>query len=213
MCTNAQRVKWRSGTHQTMACWVQLGKSLANRKEMSFSVSAADVRLYTDAVASCRHPEKGRIIFAAKVIEEGEVIAVAPRSSIVARSFDDMEEFRRALEAVEDKNEYLQHCCPSRSGKICEQSTEHWCAFFSHSGDPNCDPHTERFTADEFRIVAVRRIEKGEELTNNYDESVGYERHGGEQVMKDFLALCEEHGVEKRPSKLTLPPLMVTVLE
>ena len=178
-----------------------------------FTVSAADVRLYTEAVASCRHPEKGRILFAARDIDKGELIAVEPRESIVARSFGDMAEFRRALEAAEDKNEYLQHCCPARNGKICEQSTEHWNAYFSHSDDPNFDTHTERFTTDEFRIMAVRRIARGEELTNNYDESVGYERHGEEKVMKDFLALCVEHGVEKRPSKLTLPPLMVTVLE
>ena len=182
---------------------------------MSFTVSAAaaDVRLYTEAVASCRHPEKGRILFATRAIEKGEVLAVEPRSSIVSRSFEDVAEFRRSLEAVEDKNEYLQHCCPSRNGKICEQSTEHWNAYFSHSDDPNCDPHTERFTADEFRITAVRHIARGEELTNNYDVTVGYERHGEEQVMKDFLALCAEHGVEKRPSRLTLPPITVTVIE
>ena len=175
-----------------------------------FTVSAADVMLYTEAVASCRHPEKGRILFAARDIDKGELIAVEPRESIVARSFGDMAEFRRALEAAEDKNEYLQHCCPARNGKICEQSTEHLNAYFSHSNDPNFDTHW--FTTNEFRIMAVRHIARGEELTTNYDENVGYERHGGEQVMKDFLALCAKHGVEKRPSKLTLPPFMVTVL-
>ena len=51
-------------------------------------VSASDVRLYTEAVASCRHPEKGRILFAARAIEKGEVLAVEPRSSIVSRSFE-----------------------------------------------------------------------------------------------------------------------------
>ena len=86
-------------------------------------------------------------------------------------------------------------------------------AFFSHSGEPNCDPRTKRFTAAEFRITALRAIARGEELTNDYDETVGYERHGGEQVVRDFLALCAEHGVEKRPSRLTLPPIMVTVSE
>ena len=50
-----------------------------------FTVSAADVRLYTEAVASCRHPEKGRILFAARDIDKGELIAVEPRESIVAR--------------------------------------------------------------------------------------------------------------------------------
>ena len=103
--------------------------------------------------------------------------------------------------------------CPAGDGKICEQSTEHWNAFFSHSDEPTCNPHTERFTADEFRIMALRDIKRGEELTNNYDETVGYERHGEDPVVKEFLALCAEHGVEKRPSKLTMTPIMVTVIE
>ena len=184
-----------------------------DNRDMSFAVRADDVRRYTEAVSSCRHPQKGRILFAARAIEEGEVLAVAPRSSIVARSFADMAEFRRALEAAGDKNEYLQHCCPAGDGKICEQSTGHWNAFFSHSGEPNCDSRTERFTAAEFRITALRAIARGEELTNDYDETVGYERHGGEQVVREFLALCAEHGVEKRPSRLTLPPITVTVIE
>ena len=76
---------------------------------MSFTASTADVRSYTEAVSSCRHPEKGRILFAARDIKKGELLAVAPRSSIVSRSFEDMAEFRRALAVVEDKNEYLQH--------------------------------------------------------------------------------------------------------
>ena len=77
--------------------------------KMSFTASTADVRMYTEAVSSCRHPEKGRILFAARDIEKGELLAVAPRSSIVSRSFEDVAEFRRALAVVEDKNEYLQH--------------------------------------------------------------------------------------------------------
>ena len=97
-----------------------------DNRDMSFAVRADDVRRYTEAVSSCRHPEKGRILFAARAIEEGEVLAIAPRSSIVTRTFADMAEFRGALEAAGDKNEYLQHCCPAGDGKICEQSTGHW---------------------------------------------------------------------------------------
>ena len=50
-------------------------------------------------------------------------------------------------------------------------------------------------------------------MTNNYDETVGYEKHGEEVAVREFLALCAEHGVEKRPSQLTLPPLRVTIRE
>ena len=85
-----------------------------------------------------------------------------------------MAELRRALDEVADKNEYLQHCCPTGNGQICEQSTIHWNAFFSHSDDPNCDPHTERFTAEEFRVVAVRRIARGAHVSWAITFSVQY---------------------------------------
>ena len=61
------------------------------------------------------------------------------------------------------------------------------------------------------RITATRPIGAGEELTVNYDTSVGYEEFGSAAVVADFLALCALHGVEKRPSRLNLPPLRVIV--
>ena len=47
---------------------------------LPFTINAADVRQYTEAIASCRHPDKGRIIFARREIAKGEVIAVVPRT-------------------------------------------------------------------------------------------------------------------------------------
>lgn len=40
----------------------------------------------------------------------------------------------------------------------------------------------------------------------------GYERHGGEDTVRDFLALCDTYQVQKRPSKLTMGPVMVDIL-
>ena len=48
-------------------------------------------------------------------------------------------------------------------------------------------------------------------MTVNYDTSVGYEEFGTAAVVAEFLALCALHGVEKRPSRLNLPPLRVIV--
>ena len=61
------------------------------------------------------------------------------------------------------------------------------------------------------RITATRPISIGDELTVCYDKIVGYEECGDDPVVRDFLSLCQEHQVEKRPSRLTLPQLRVTV--
>ena len=143
-------------------------------------------------------------------IQKGEVLAEEPMSSIMSYSFEDIDEFNHALEAARDKKEYLQHCMPSAGGKIYEQKMDHWYAFLNHCDNPNLEVHTKRFDAKNIMIKAIRDIIRGEELTGNYDEFVGYERHGREEIMIGFLALCEKHGVEKRPSQLTLPPIMVT---
>ena len=46
-----------------------------------------------------------------------------PGKNIVKRRFRHVDELRRALEEVEDKYDLLAHCCPSRSGDICEHTT------------------------------------------------------------------------------------------
>ena len=176
-----------------------------------FTVNQAETTVYSAFIGSVRHPEKGRILFALCDIDADAEIAAEPLTSIITKYFDDVHVFRQALEEVGDKNEYLQHCCPCGSGQICEQSTEHFNAFFSHSDSPSCSQNCDRFTTHVVRITANRAIAKGEELTVSYDESVGYEKHGDEPVMRDFLALCAEHGVVKRPSQLTMPPVVVVV--
>ena len=101
------------------------------------------------------------------------------------------------------------HSAPTGDGKICEQNCEHFNAFFNHAAQPNVLQMTERFTGSHVVLIAKTKIEKGEELTVNYDCSVGYERYGHEPMMQWFLGLCSNHGVEKRPSSLTMMPIKV----
>ena len=61
------------------------------------------------------------------------------------------------------------------------------------------------------RITATRPISVGDELTLDYEKIVGLEENGDNPLVRDFLALCEEHGCEQLPSRLTLPPVRVTV--
>ena len=176
------------------------------------TVAESDLVKYTALIGSCRHPSKGQILFALRDITAGEVIAEEPLSSIAPRFFPSMQVLRDHLEKEvepKDRNEYLQHCCPAGDGTVCEQSTAHFNAFFSHSSSPNCFQDCDRFTKAKVTIEATRAIARGDELTVDYDSSVGYERHGNEALVRDFLALCADYGVEKRPSRLTLPPLRV----
>ena len=171
-----------------------------------------DITHFTPTISSCVSPDKGRIVFAARDIFEGEEIALEPASAIIKRHFDSIDSLKQQLEHVADPNNYLQHCCPVGStGGLCEQSTEHFNAFFSHSSSPNLTQHCDRFTSREVSITANVNIKKGQELTVDYDSSVGYERHGQEPAVRDFLALCAAHGVEKRPSRLTLPALQIRI--
>ena len=61
------------------------------------------------------------------------------------------------------------------------------------------------------RITATRPISIGDELTLSYEKMIGYEECGDVPFVRDFLALCQEHQAVKRPSRLTLPQLKVTV--
>jgi len=182
----------------------------------SLSVNSSDVRVYTSSIASCRHPDKGRILFATRNIGKGEVVVEQTPSElagIVRRYFENMEDLRQHMVHIKDKNAFLQHCCPNvGTGQICQMSADHFNVFFSHSSEPNCEINCQRFTPENFRrITATRPISIGDELTVNYDKIVGYEECGDVPVVRDFLALCQEHQVEKKPSRLTLPQLRVTV--
>lgn len=67
--------------------------------------------------------------------------------------------------------------------------------------------------SDQFTLTAVMDIHRGDELCVDYDDSVGYERTDRGEHVQRFLHLCRKYGVEKRPSRLTLPPAHISVLK
>ena len=119
---------------------------------------------------------QGRILFARRGLEKGEVVAVEQRDSIITRCFSGVEELELHMAGVqvgrfeyrtivtnvacvEDKKALLEHCCPVvATGQVAEQNMEHFNAFFSHSSQPNCDQHCARFTAQQFRQGPVNII-------------------------------------------------------
>jgi hypothetical protein len=89
-------------------------------------------------------------------------------------------------------------------------------AYFNHSAQPNCIQLWDRCTFDEgqemFVVAAASNISRGDELTVDYDRSVGYEANGREGHVHRFLELCDSVGVQKRPSRLTAAPLQVDLV-
>jgi len=65
----------------------------------------------------------------------------------------------------------------------------------------------------QFTLTAAKHISKGDELCVDYDDSVGYERPDRGEHVRRFLHLCQRFGVEKRPSRLTMPPARIVVVE
>ena len=66
----------------------------------SLRVSSSAVVVHTPSIASCRHPEKGRILFARRSFEKDEEIAMEQSTSIIKRYFDNMDEFRQNMDNV-----------------------------------------------------------------------------------------------------------------
>ena len=121
---------------------------------------------------------QGRILFARRGLEKGEMVAVEQRDSIITRCFSGVGELELHMAGVqvgrfeyrtivtnvgcvEDKKALLEHCCPVvATGQVAEQNMQHFNAFFSHSSEPNCDQHCARFTAQQFRQGPVNMISK-----------------------------------------------------
>ena len=182
---------------------------------MALRIAATTVEHCTDciAIAHDAHPVKGSILFARRAIAAGQQIADEPMSSVISE-FKTPAEFSALLEtqaSADEQKRLLRQSCPTGDGRVALEATDHFNTYFSHSADPNCQQEAARFTASRVTIVATRPIAAGEELTVDYDHTVGYEAHGHEAHVAAFLSLCAEHGVCKRPSELTLPPATVIV--
>ena len=178
-------------------------------------VAASAVEACTDtiSIAHDAHAVKGSILFARRAIAEGEQVADEPMSSVVSQ-FVTLPEFSSLLEAqasVDEQQRLLRQSCPTGDGRVAIEATTHFNTYFSHSADPNCRQEAARFTASRVSIVATRPIAAGEEMTVDYDHTVGYEAHGHEPHIAAFLSLCKKHGVCKKPSELTLPEATVVV--
>ena len=79
----------------------------------SLSVNSSDVRVYTSSIASCRHPDKGRILFATRNIGKDEVVVEQTSSElagIVRRYFDNMEDLRQHMVHIKVWGAAARHC-------------------------------------------------------------------------------------------------------
>ena len=177
-------------------------------------VREKDIVHYTDGIASVVDPEKGKLLFATKAFTKGSVIAHLRMIDIKAVALSNIDDFKMYLnnQTMEEAKRCIEHSVPTGNGQILVPKVDHWNNFFNSSSTPNVFSDCEYYTKQQWKLIACKNIEIGDELTQDYNQTVGYEVRNDEKIMRDFLNLCEQYNVEKRPSKLTLPPRKVKIV-
>ena len=190
-----------------------MNEKKASETEKLF-VNEKDIKHYTSCIGSVLHPIKGRILFAKKSFNKNEVIAELNMDDIKLLLLPNIEEYKKYLKSkpnVKQIQKCIEHSVPTGNGKILIPNSSHWNNYFNHSMEPNVFTTGEFYTKQKWKHIAIKDIKYGDELTQDYNQSSGYEVRGNEQIVKQFLDICKQYNVEKRPSKLTLPPVKVKI--
>lgn len=142
-------------------------------------IADKDILHCIDGIASVVDPQKGRILFATKHFPKDSVIAQLRMSDIKSRIVSDIECFKQYLKATFDTREgvreCIQHSVPTGNGKILIPNTWHWNNYFNHSTDANVFTECAFYTKERWNLIAIKDIQIGDELVQNYNQSVGYE--------------------------------------
>ena len=177
-------------------------------------VDKSDVTQYTSYISSVVHPIKGRILFANRNIKQGTIIASLSMKDIKLHLLSNIEQYKQHLKSknsIKDAIKCIEHSVLTGNGKILIPNNITWNNYFNHSMDPNIFITGEYYTKKHWDLIATKDIRKGDELTQDYNESVGYEVRENDKVMQQFLKICKDYNVEKRPSRLKLPPYKITI--
>lgn len=184
------------------------------QEKQTLIVNKQDVTHYTPLVSSCVHPMKGRILFSRQDINKGTVIASLSMDDIKLYLLPNIQQYVQHLKSknsIQDRKKCIEHSVPTGNGKMLVPNNITWNNYFSHSMDPNIFGDSQFYTKDNWDLIAIKDIKKGDELTKDYNQCVGYELRPNDKIMQKFLQICNEYGVEKRPSRLTLPPCKVRI--
>lgn len=153
-------------------------------------------------------PNKGVGMVALEPISKGDIIArwFPHDARTIAREVKSLEVFEEELSAIEDANErriILNHSWPTSDGRIVVGARDGVFGCINHFHIPNVI-HT--FDASVWTTTACASLNPGDELCYNYNLGSQYDVRT-DKFMIGFLALCDSHGVQKRPSLgMTQPP-------
>mmetsp|Transcript_63569 Transcript_63569/g.150626 ORF Transcript_63569/g.150626 Transcript_63569/m.150626 type:complete len:187 (+) Transcript_63569:87-647(+) len=184
---------------------------------MAVVVKQADVQACGDAMAIAPHPMKGKCLFALRDLKAGEVLLRTKLAEIRddSKSCETIEQVRALLASLPDetaRQRILEHMIPTKNGIFLYPQPVGAHNYFNHEPTPNCEHRgNDWHSAESWETVTLRDISAGEELTVDYDHCSGYDCRIEEPKVAAYVALCAEHGVEKRPSVLTLPGSRIVV--
>jgi len=156
------------------------------------------------------------------VTSKGEVLLHSNMSDLTLTNHGTIADLEKRLQQEPDlkaKTDLLEHIIPILDGMLWEPKLDDPHCLFNHARPCNARHLNHYYSQAEWDTVAVRDIPKGEEICIDYDDSSGYERRPAEQesqlkgFVADYLKLLDGYGVEKRPSKLTLPPTKFQVID
>eukprot|EP01084_Bolivina_argentea_P052448 96343_1 len=131
-------------------------------------IEKKDVKHYTNCIGSVIHPIKGRILFATKNIAKNSVIHELYMDDIKLFLLPNIIEYRKYLKQLNNVKEMVkcvEHSIPTADGKILIPNDYHWNNFFNHSISPNVNTTCNFYTKEKWKLIAIKDIRIGDELT------------------------------------------------
>lgn len=145
-------------------------------------------------------------LFSLKAVRKGDIVWTVKMSELRNQVFDNIERFTTYINKLshQDACQVLAHAVPGIDGKIYSVSMKSFLSYVNHSDDPtiissNLVELLSNLNLITFDIIAAKDINEMDELTVDYNQSVGYDTRK-DKTMIQFNKLCEKFGVEKRPS-------------
>ncbi len=175
--------------------------------------SAEKPRTYTSwgvAVRGSLVTPHGVGLFAARAYKRGDILFKLPWEKFHRCIYKSVEALSNHLRGMVRKEavKILEHSVPGVSGRVYEFTERSPIYYENHSPSPNVTgmhySWLDNGAGTVLEKTALRDIEDGEEIFVDYDSCSGYDTRN-DAAMVDFLNLCNEFGVDKRPSALRKP--------
>lgn len=176
-------------------------------------------------VRPCSDPTRGCGLHAIQNINAGDTVLTVKwgvgEGKLCKRIFDSVQTLSEFIQndtseienGTSKKGHILEHCVPGVSGRVYQFNPMSLVAFENHSDNPNVSGMDYRWLddgceGDVFIKIALKDINEGEETLVDYNGCSGYDVRN-DNAMVQFLQLCKEYGVVKRPSSFRIDKNMM----